>query len=201
LPLARYRARQDLFDLRADDLHFSLAETDALLNSVLGLDLADDALGPLHSHLEGWVAGLQLLSLTLRHRRATPTGLAVSGRHRFIADYLSEDVLANLPPAVRRFLLQTSVLDRLCASLCDAVTAGESGQAMLERLERENLFLVPLDDRREWFRYHRLFGDFLRAELERLQPDEVPTLHRRADGWAPGARSAGRGISPRSGWA
>ena len=113
------------------------------------------------------------MALTLQRHRAGADRLVVSGRHRFIADYLSEDVLAHLPDDVRQFLLQTSILDRLCGSLCDAVTGREDGQAMLERLERENLFLVPLDDSREWFRYHRLFADFLQEELHRRHPDEV----------------------------
>ncbi len=183
LPLARYRARQELLELRAGDLHFSTEETTDFLNRLTGLDLAQDQIASLHAQLEGWVAGLQLVSLTMRHHGEVADPPLVSGRHRFIADYLSEDVLAHLPEDVRRFLLQTSILDRLCGSLCDAVTAAASGQAMLERLERENLFLAPLDDRREWFRYHRLFADFLLAGLHRRHPDEVADLHRRAAGW------------------
>ena len=109
--------------------------------------------------------------------------LVVSGKHRFIADYLSEDVLAPLAAGIRQFLLQTSILDRLCGALCEAVTGRYGGQDILENLERENLFLVPLDDRREWFRYHRLFADFLHEELKRHHPDEVAELHRRAARW------------------
>lgn len=183
LPLARYRARHELLELRAQHLHFLEDETREFMNRLMGLDLRQDEIAPLHAHFEGWIAGLQLLSLTLRRHREAADTLNVSGRHRFIADYLSEDVLAHLPGDVQQFLLQTSFLDRLCSSLCDAVTGRAGGQEMLERLERENLFLVPLDDDRTWFRYHRLFADFLHEELRRRQPDEAAQLHRRAAGW------------------
>ena len=131
LPLARYRARHELLELRTEDLQFRVDETAAFLNQLMGLDLAADEIVPLHTQLEGWVAGLQLVSLTLR-RQSEVSPLVVSGRHRFIADYLSEDVLAHLPDEIRRFLLQTSILDRLCGPLCDAVTedigwAGDAG--------------------------------------------------------------------------
>lgn len=183
LPLARYRARQELMEFRAEDLNFLLEETRDFLNEMMGLELADDEVVRLQTQLEGWIAGLQLVALTLQRRLAGADKLVVSGRHRFIADYLSEDVLAPLTPDTRRFLLQTSILDRLCGQLCDAVTGKEGGQAMLEILERENLFLVALDDRRRWFRYHRLFADFLRGELKRRYPDEVIQLHHRAARW------------------
>ncbi|MBE7549659.1 MAG: hypothetical protein HS126_01095 [Anaerolineales bacterium] len=183
LPLARYRAHHELMELRAEDLNFWPEETQAFLNERMGLDLADDEVVRLQAQLEGWVAGLQLVALTLQRRLAGADKLVVSGKHRFIADYLSEDVLAPLPDRLRSFLLQTSLLDRLCGPLCDAVTGGGSGQEMLERLERENLFLVPLDDSREWFRYHRLFADFLQEELHRHHPNAVVQLHRRAARW------------------
>src|SRR5215213_2679205 len=183
LPLARYRARHELLELRADDLTFLVDETASFLNRLMGLDLGDDAVSSLHSQLEGWVAGLQLVSLTLRRQDEVTPPLVISGRHRFIADYLSEDVLFHLPEEIRRFLLQTCILDRLSGSLCDAVTGSSGGQEMLELLERDNLFLVPLDDNREWFRYHRLFADFLHVELRRQCPDDVRDLHRRAARW------------------
>jgi LuxR family maltose regulon positive regulatory protein len=182
LPLARYRARDELLELRTEDLQFRAEETSAFLNHLLGLGLAADAIVALHGQLEGWVAGLQLASLTMR-RRGEANPLVISGRHRFIADYLSEDVLSHLPEETHRFLLQTSILDRLCGSLCDAVTGTSGGQDMLELLERDNLFLVPLDDNREWFRYHRLFADFLRGEAHRQNPFEIAELHRRAGRW------------------
>jgi LuxR family maltose regulon positive regulatory protein len=182
LPLARYRARDELLELRTEDLQFRVEETSVFLNDLLGLDLAADAIEPIQTQLEGWVAGLQLASLTMR-RQGEVIPLVISGRHRFIADYLSEDVLSHLPEEVRRFLLRTSILDRLCGSLADAVTGTSGGQETLEFLERENLFIAPLDTSREWFRYHGLFADFLRGELHRIHPEEVVELHRRAARW------------------
>jgi LuxR family maltose regulon positive regulatory protein len=183
LPLARYRAHRDLLELRGDALAFSADETAEFFDRLGGLALTEEQIGSLHAQLEGWAAGLHLVSLTLRRRPDAADRLAVGGRHRFVADYLSEDVLAHLPDAMRRFLLRTSILDRLCGPLCDAVTGGDDGQATLELLERENLFLLPLDDDREWFRYHRLFADYLREDLRRRHPDEVADLHRRAAAW------------------
>jgi LuxR family maltose regulon positive regulatory protein len=183
LPLARYRARQELAEFRAEKLHFSLAEAAAFLNEQMGLALTRPEIAELHAQMEGWIAGLQLMALSRQQRLARADRLIVTGRHRFIADYLAEDVLAPLPDGLRRFLLQTSILSRLCAGLCDAVTGRADGQEILQRLERENLFLIPLDDRREWFRYHRLFAGFLRSELGRHHPEEVAKLHRRAARW------------------
>lgn len=183
LPLARYRARGELMEFRAEDLNFWPEETSDFLNQKMGLNLAPGEVDRLQAQLEGWIAGLQLVALSLQRRLTGADKLAVSGRHRFIADYLSEEVLAHLGDGMRLFLLQTSILDRLCGPLCDAVTAGEEGQQMLELLERENLFLAPLDDSREWFRYHHLFADFLHEQLNRLHPDEVAGLHCRAARW------------------
>jgi LuxR family transcriptional regulator, maltose regulon positive regulatory protein len=184
LPLARYRARQQLFELWADDLRFSADETSGFLDQQTGLNLTPEDMARLYEQTEGWVAGLQLAALTLRHRRAfSGERPAVSGRNRFIADYLREDVLAYLPERVHRFLLQTSILERLCAPLCAAVTGWEESQEMLEELERENLFLMPLDASREWFRYHPLFAEFLQKELARRDPDLARGLHRRAARW------------------
>lgn len=183
LPLARYRARRELREFGTEDLHFSVDETGDFLVRLMGLDLDPDQIVSLHAQLEGWVAGLQLMALTLQRHRDAAEPVVVNGRHRFIADYLSEDVLAHLPDDVRRFLLRTSILDRVCGSLCDEVAGTDGSQQMLELLERENLFLVPLDERREWFRYHRLFADVLREELRRRHPAEVSELHRRAARW------------------
>jgi LuxR family maltose regulon positive regulatory protein len=183
LPLGRFRARQELLELGTVDLHFRADETGDYLNGLMGLDLAPDKIGPLHTQLEGWIAGIQLVALALQRRRSVTEPFVVSGKQRFIADYLSEDVLAHLPRNVQRFLLRTSILDRLSGALCDAVTGKEGGARMLERLERQNLFLVPLDDRREWYRYHRLFADFLHEELIRRHPGGVRQLHRRAALW------------------
>lgn len=183
LPLARYRARRELMEFRAEDLNFRPEETGHFLNQTMGLGLADDQVDSLHAQLEGWIAGLQLVALGLQQRLGGADKLVVDGRHRFIVDYLGEDVLDPLPAHIRRFLLRTSILDRLSGPLCDAVTGREDGQETLERLEREDLFLLPLDDRREWFRYHHLFADFLRETLGRRFSDQVAGLHRRAAGW------------------
>jgi LuxR family maltose regulon positive regulatory protein len=182
LPLARYRARGELLELRAADLQFLPDETADVLNE-LGLDLADDDMIRLHAQLEGWIAGLQLVALTLQRGLVGADTLRISGRHRFIADYLTQDVLASLPEDTRLFLLQTSILDGLCGPLCDAITEGTGSQELLETLERENLFLAPLDDSRAWFRYHRLFADVLHEELKQDHPDQVADLHRRAARW------------------
>lgn len=183
LPLARYLARTEMLLLATRDLRFRREETTSFLKERMGLELAPEEIQLLQAQLEGWPAGLQLAALTLRQRRPKRRELAISGRHRFIADYLSEEVLARLREEKRRFLLQTSVLERLSGSLCEAVTEKGGGQRMLERLERDNLFLVPLDDDRKWYRYHRLFANFLREELSRRWPDEVTGLHRRAARW------------------
>ena len=176
LPLARYRARQHLLDLGVGDLQFLPDQTAEFVHQHMGLDLPPDQIAELQTRLEGWIAGVQLVSLTLRSHRGTGDTLAVSGTHRYIADYLSQEVLSGLPDARQRFLLQTSILEGLCASVCDAVTATTGGQAELERLERDNLFLVPLDDTRTWFRYHRLFAEYLQADLRRRYPAEVAPL-------------------------
>ena len=183
LPLARYRARQELLEFRGEDLRFAQHETAQFLTRLVHLDLANDQVGSLHEQLEGWAAGLQLVALTLQRHREPAETLVVSGRQRFIADYLRDDVLAHLPDDLRRFVLQTGILDRLCGALCTAVTGRAESQELLERLERANLFLVPLDDRREWFRYHQLFADFLQEELKRRHPEAIADLHRRAARW------------------
>jgi LuxR family maltose regulon positive regulatory protein len=183
LPLARYRARQELLELRVEDLHFELNETEEFLNRLMELDLSDDDIMSLQTQLEGWIAGLQLVSLTLRRGRDPTKPFVVSGRHRFIADYLTEDVLDQLSDARRQFLLKTSILDRLSGELCNAVTETDDGQGMLESLERDNLFIVPLDDNRQWYRYHPLFADFLRDLLGTRPANEIASLHRRAARW------------------
>ncbi len=183
LPLARYRASHALWELRAADLHFSLEETGDFFRRRMQLHLSAEELVALQTRLEGWIAGLQLVALSRQHHLAPVDPGVVSGSHRFIADYLSEDVLAQLPPATRDFLLRTSILERLCGALCNAVAGGTGGQAMLETLEQQNLFLVPLDNQRQWYRYHHLFADFLREQLSRHRPDEIAPLHRRAARW------------------
>src|SRR6185312_9061505 len=138
----------------------------------------------LDARTEGWAAGLQLAALALHDRRDVPAFLAAfTGTHRFVVDYLTEEVLARQPTAVQDFLLNTAVLERLCGPLCAAVTGMADAHEMLERLERANLFLVPLDDERCWYRYHHLFADVLRQRLQRLSPERVTHLHGLASGW------------------
>jgi LuxR family transcriptional regulator, maltose regulon positive regulatory protein len=184
LQLARLRAAGRLCELRAADLRFTPEETAAFLREVWGLDLAPEAVTILESRTEGWAVGLQLAALSLRDRPDPDVFLdAFTGTHRFILDYLSGEVLERQPEPVRAFLLQPSVLERLSGPLCDAVTGAPGGQDMLEALERANLFLVPLDEERRWYRFHHLFADLLRASLQRSNPALVPELHRRAADW------------------
>jgi len=187
LPLPRLRARHQLTELRAADLGFSVAEAAAFLGDGMGLHLADAQVAALVERTEGWAAGLQLAGLALRDRPDPAVFVtAFAGGHRLVADYLTAEVLDRQPAPTRRFLLATCVLDRLCAPLCDALLAPAAGdsQAVLEELERANLFLVPLDDERVWYRYHHLFADVLRARLAReTSPEAVAALHQRASGW------------------
>jgi LuxR family maltose regulon positive regulatory protein len=184
LPLARLRGRGQLAELRAADLRFTLAETAAFLREVTGLDLPAASVAVLQERTEGWAAGVQLAALSLRGQ-ADPAGFIATfaGSHRYVLDYLTEEVLASQPPQVLRFLLETSVLDRLCGPLCDAVTGQSGSQALLEELDRANLFVVPLDEERQWWRYHHLFADLLRARLARERPTVLPGLHRAAAAW------------------
>src|SRR5215813_12469592 len=184
LPLARLRARGQLAELRAADLRFTVAETAAFLREVTGLDLPAASVAALQDRTEGWAAGVQLAALSLR-RHADPARFIATfaGRHRYVLDYLTGEVLAGQPEQVLRFLLETSVLDRLSGPLCDAVTGLTGSQEMLEELDRANLFVVPLDEVRHWWRYHHLFADLLRARLERARPQRIPGLHRAAAAW------------------
>ena len=184
LPLARWRARGDLLELRASDLRFSPDESAAYLNQQMGLDLGPADVDALDGRTEGWIAALQLAALSLQGRDDTSGFIAsFTGDDRFVVDYLAEEVLERQPDDVRTFLLETAVMDRFNGSLCDAVTGRDDGKAMLERLDRANLFLVPLDDRRQWYRYHHLFADVLRARLLDDDPGRVDDLHRRASAW------------------
>lgn len=184
LPLARLRARGQLVELRAGDLRFTPAETAAFLRQVMGLDLTPQQVAELDAHIEGWVAGLQLAGLSLQ-RSGDPAALigGLSGGHHFILTYLTEEVLRRQPPEVQDFLLQTSILDRLCGSLCDAVCERDDSAAVLAHLYAANAFVVPLDDEHIWFRYHPLFRELLHSQLQRTRPDLLPVLHRRAAGW------------------
>jgi LuxR family maltose regulon positive regulatory protein len=184
LPLARWRARGELVEIRAADLRFTSEETAAYLAEAIGHELAAADVEVLEYRTEGWIAALQLAALSLRGRSEVSGFITrFAGDDRYIVDYLIEEVLAHLPTDVRRFLMRSAVLDRLSGPLCDAVTGrGDSGE-MIQALERANLFIVALDDRREWYRYHHLFADVLRARELSEQPDEVPLLHQRASQW------------------
>ncbi len=183
-PLGRLRARGLLTELRATDLRFTPDEAAAFLNQVVGLGLSQGDIAALESRTEGWIAGLQLASLSMQGRNDMSAFIrAFAGDNRYIVDYLLEEVLQRQPDHVRSFLLQTSILDRLYGPLCDAVTEQADGSSRLEALERGNFFLVPLDDKRQWYRYHHLFAEVLSVHLRTDHPDRVAALHRRASRW------------------
>jgi ATP/maltotriose-dependent transcriptional regulator MalT len=184
LPLARLRVRGQLTELRAADLRFTPAEAAEFLNRMMGLKLRDADIAALEARTEGWIAGLQLAALSMQGRSDTGGFIqAFTGSHRFVLDYLAGEVLERQPERVRNFLLQTSILERLSGPLCNAITDQEDGKEMLDVLERSNLFLIPLDDKRQWYRYHHLFADVLQAHLIEAQPDQVSSLHKRASAW------------------
>ena len=199
LALARLRARGQLTELRAAELRFTPEEAAALLQQVaavpggarLDAPLPDAVAAALAARTEGWAAGLQLAGLSLRgHTDIDGFVAAFTGSHRYVLDYLAEEVLERQPDRVREFLVETSVLERLSGELCDAVTGRPGSQALLEQAERAGLFVVPLDEVRGWWRYHHLFADLLRARLQQEQPGRVPELHRNAAVWY-----AGRGLA------
>jgi len=185
LPLARLRARGQLAELRAADLRFTSEEAAELLHAAVGAELPEAAITALEDRTEGWAAGLQLAALSLRgHGDIAGFIKGFSGSHRYVLDYLAEEVLDRQPEPLRAFLLETSILDRVCGPLADAVTGRSDGQALLEQVERANLFLVPLDEERRWYRFHQLFADLLRARLQQAEAGRVPELHRRAAEWS-----------------
>lgn len=185
LPLARLRARGQLTELRATDLRFTLSEAAEFLTQVMGLNLQAEDITALELRTEGWIAGLQMAALSMQGRADVANFVqAFTGSHRFVLDYLVEEVLHQQPEQVSAFLLQTAILDRLSAPLCDAVTGrSDESKEMLAALERDNLFVIPLDDERQWYRYHHLFADVLQARLHETYPDQASVLHRRASAW------------------
>ena len=184
LPLARLRARGQLIEIRAAELRFTPDEAAAYLNEMMGLQLTARDVAALEGRTEGWIAALQLAALSMQGRDDVAGFIAgFAGDDRYVVDYLGEEVLQRQSDRVQAFLLQTSILGRLSGPLCDAVTGQSGSKAMLEALDRGNLFLVPLDDRRRWYRYHQLFADVLQARLLDEQPGQVPDLHRRASAW------------------
>jgi LuxR family maltose regulon positive regulatory protein len=198
LPLARLRGRGQLTELRASDLRFTSSEAVQFLNQVMGLALSAEDIAALEARTEGWIAGLQLAALALQgtisvRGQEEVTGFVQSftGSHRFVLDYLVEEVLERQPEEIQTFLLQAAILNRLTGPLCDAVRFGrtgsptgqDNGQATLEGLDRANLFIIPLDDDRQWYRFHHLFADLLRQRLRQVHPEWIPTLHQRASAW------------------
>jgi LuxR family maltose regulon positive regulatory protein len=186
LPLSRLRGRGQMVEMRQADLRFTLDEATAFLNESMGLSLSAEQIAALARRTEGWIVGLQMAALSLRGRGDAQVDRFVrsfAGSHRYVLDYLTDEVLQRQSPDTQRFLLRTSVLDRLTGPLCDAVTGCDNGTELLEQLEVGNLFVVPLDNERRWYRYHHLFAELLRRRLEEMQPDQVPLLNRRASEW------------------
>jgi LuxR family transcriptional regulator, maltose regulon positive regulatory protein len=184
LPLARLRARGQMTELHAADLRFTPEEAAAFLGDAMGLDLSAGDVAALERVTEGWIAALQLAALSMRERKDVSGFIhSFSGSHRDVFDFLAEEVLQRQAEQVQTFLLETSILDSLSGPLCDALTGCHDGQRTLERLERENLLVVPLDDDRVWYRYHHLFADFLRSRLGRESPERAGELHLRASDW------------------
>jgi LuxR family maltose regulon positive regulatory protein len=178
------RARDQLVELRADDLRFTSGEAAVFLNELMGLQLSEENIAALESRTEGWVAGLQLAALSMQGREDVEGFIqAFSGSHRHVLTYLAEEVLDRRPEGTLNFLLQTSILDRLCGPLCDAVNGRSDGADVLRKLEQANLFIVPLDDNGQWFRYHHLFADLLRHRLNEDYPDRIAKLHLNASHW------------------
>ncbi len=184
LPLARLRARGQLAELRAADLRFTFEETTTFLNGVMGLSLSERDVSALQVRTEGWAAGLQLAALSVQEREDAGAFISTfAGSNRHVLDYLTDEVIECQPEGVQRFLLTTSILDRMNGGLCDAVVGGNGGQETLESLERTNFFVVALDEERYWYRYHHLFSEVLRHRVRGVQPDRIPELHRRAARW------------------
>jgi LuxR family maltose regulon positive regulatory protein len=184
LPLAKLRARDQMTEIKAAELRFTTEEATAFLKGVMGLTLSAADVAALEEVTEGWIAALQLAALSMRDREDVSGFVETfSGSNRHVLDFLAEEVLERQPEGVREFLLKTSVLERMSAALCDALTSRNDGQQMLERLEHDNLFVIALDDERHWYRYHHLFADVLRSRLQREQPERIRELHRRAAAW------------------
>ncbi len=184
LPLARWRARGEMVEVRAQDLRFTLGEAAAFLNGARRLGLTDELVDALYQRTEGWVTGLQLAALLLKERKdAAGFVAAFAGSHRYVLDYLVEEVLSRQPEQLQQFLLQTSVLHRLSSPLCEALTGMADSQQLLRALEEADLFLLPLDEAGEWYRYHHLFADMLRAHLQLQLPGRWAELHLRASDW------------------
>jgi LuxR family maltose regulon positive regulatory protein len=195
LPIARLRGRGQLTELRQTDLRFTPKEAAEFLNRVMGLSLSAEDVAALEVRTEGWIVGLQLAGLSLQGRADSHEFVvAFSGGHHYVLEYLTEEVVRRQPEPVQRFLVQTSILDRLCGPLCNALTNDNDGEAMLAHLLRRNLFILPLDDEHYWYRYHHLFADLLNGHLRRFRPGDTSELHRRAAIWHEENGYAGRAV-------
>jgi LuxR family maltose regulon positive regulatory protein len=186
LPMARLRAQNQLVEIRANDLRFTTEETTAFINRTMGLSLSADMIHALKERTEGWITGLQLAVLSMQGldaRQLEEFMAAFTGSHHYIVDYLMEEVLSHQPDPVREFLLCTSILELMRGTLCDALSGGSDGQAMLESLEQSNLFIISLDEQRQWYRYHHLMADVLQSRLQQSHPESLPELHQRASRW------------------
>ena len=184
LSLSRLRAAGAMAEIRVPDLRFAPDDAATLLQAVADVTLSEPDLAVLMERTEGWPAGVYLAALSLRGHPSPHTFVRqFTGDNRFVVDFLAQEVLSRQPRKIRQFLTRTSVLGRFCAPLCDAVTGSANSVKILEVLERENLFIVPLDDTRQWFRYHHLFAQVLRGQLMRTEPDLVPALHEKASAW------------------
>ena len=183
-PLARWRARGQLVEIRTTDMRFKTEETAVFLNQVMQLGISLEDVRALQNRTEGWIAGLQMAALSLQGRADAPEFIRdFIGSNRYIFDYLVEEILSRQEPGMQEFLLKTSILERLSAPLCDAILGHSNSQSFLDRLEKHNLFLVPLDDARNWYRYHLLFADLLASSLKQSFPEMVPELHKHASAW------------------
>lgn len=188
IPISLWRSRRELVEIQASDLRFNNSETEAFLNQVMGLNLESQDISKIESITEGWVAGLQLAALSMQGEGdLTEIIQSFTGSHRFVFDYLAQEVLNKQPEPIREFLLRTSLFERFCASMCDEILGGSpqsTSQDILDYLEGSNLFIIPLDHQRQWYRYHHLFGDFLRTRLEQEHPSEqIADIHRKASLW------------------
>ncbi len=190
LPLSRMRVRNQLVEIRADQLRFTPDEITEFVNGVMGFNLSDEEISAMYARTEGWIAGLQLAGLSMQDCKDIPGFITTfSGSHHYIVDYLAEEVLKRQDETIRAFLLQTSILSRMCASLCETLVdirpaeQPVDGQNMLEILQKKNLFIIPLDEERRWYRYHHLFADALNRRLEYQYPELLPKLYRRASEW------------------
>jgi LuxR family maltose regulon positive regulatory protein len=196
LSLARLRGCGDMVEIRARELHFGPGQAAELVATVAGIELSEPELAGLVDRTEGWPAGVYLAALSLRGHPSPGSFIRqFSGDSRFVVDFLAEDVLSQQPAEIRHFLAQTAILGRFCAPLCDAVTGAANSAEIIDILIRDNLFVVPLDDSGQWFRYHHLFAQALRRELARTEPDLVPALHERASRWHRASGSAAEAIS------